>query len=94
MEIMKGEVYAKTVNIIQRESIVINARKGSIGHMESNGTRQMCADVVIVIGQILQAIAKKELDGVSANQNIKHQTVCHVHLVISVTQIAGHVNVI
>lgn len=45
MEIMKGEVYAKTVNIIQRESIVINARKSSIGRMESNGTRQMCADV-------------------------------------------------
>lgn len=45
MEIMKGEVYAKTVNIIQRGSIVINARKSSIGHMESNGTRQMCADV-------------------------------------------------
>lgn len=47
-----------------------------------------------MIGQILQAIAKKELDGVSANQNTKHQTVCHVHLVISVTQIVGHVNVI
>lgn len=45
MEIMKEEVYAKTVNIIQRGSIVINARKSSIGHMESNGTRQMCADV-------------------------------------------------
>lgn len=42
---MKVAVYAKIANTIPKESIVINANRNSIDHMENIGMKPMCAEV-------------------------------------------------